>query len=64
LPALCLGVSAVLIGRPVLHALAVAGMPGVAHALHLLRAELEAVMGQLGCARVADLTAARLIAVR
>ena len=54
--ALALGASAVLIGRPQLHALAVAGMPGVAHLLHLLRAELELAMAQLGCARLEQLT--------
>jgi 4-hydroxymandelate oxidase len=47
--ALALGARAILIGRPQLHALAVAGMPGVAHMLHLLRAELELAMAQLGC---------------
>ncbi len=50
--ALALGAAAVLVGRPQLHALAVAGMAGVAHAIHLLRTELEATMAQLGCARV------------
>lgn len=53
--ALALGARAVLVGRPQLHALAVAGMPGVAHMLHLLRAELEAAMAQLGCPAVAAL---------
>ncbi len=53
--ALALGASAVLIGRPVFHALAVGGMAGVAHMLHLLRAEFELVLAQLGCARPADL---------
>lgn len=62
--ALALGARSVLIGRPQLHALAVAGMPGVAHAIHLLRTELEAAMAQLGCAKVADITRERLIALR
>lgn len=48
--ALALGARAVLVGRPQMHALAVAGTAGVAHALHLLRTELEAAMAQLGCA--------------
>lgn len=61
--ALALGARSVLIGRPQLHALAVAGMPGVAHAIHLLRTELEAAMAQLGCAKVADITRERLIAL-
>jgi 4-hydroxymandelate oxidase len=62
--ALALGAKAVLIGRPQLHALAVAGMPGVAHVLHLLRTELEAAMAQLGCPRCDLLTADRLVALR
>lgn len=59
--ALCLGASAVLVGRPVLHGLAVAGLPGVAHVLHLLRAELELAMAQMGCATPDQLTPERLI---
>lgn len=59
--AIALGASAVLIGRPQLHALAVAGMAGVAHAIHLLRTETEAVMAQLGCRDLAALGPQRLI---
>lgn len=55
LKALALGARAVLVGRPQLHALAVAGMPGVAHMLHMLRAELELAMAQTGCATLADI---------
>lgn len=62
--ALALGASAVLLGRPVMHALAVAGMPGVAHAIHLLRTELEAAMAQMGCPRCDLLTADRLVSLR
>ena len=58
--ALALGASAALIGRPQLYALATAGLVGVAHLLHLLRAELELTMAQLGCATVADITPAVL----
>jgi 4-hydroxymandelate oxidase len=58
--ALALGAAATLIGRPQMHALAVAGMPGVAHALHLLRAELEAAMAQLGCRDIAAIDRDRL----
>ncbi len=54
--ALALGAHAVLIGRPQMHALATAGLLGVAHLLHLLRAELELAMAHLGCAQVADIT--------
>lgn len=53
--ALALGASAVLVGRPQLHALAVAGMAGLAHALLILRTELEQVMAQTGCARVDEI---------
>ena len=55
LKALALGAGAVLVGRPVLHGLAAAGAPGVAHVLHLLRAELEAAMALCGCATPADI---------
>ncbi len=59
--ALALGAAAVLVGRPQMHALAVAGMAGLAHAIHLLRTELEATMAQLGCPNVASLTRDRLV---
>lgn len=58
--ALALGADAVLVGRPQVHALATAGLLGVAHLLHLLRAELELAMAQLGCATLADITPAVL----
>lgn len=59
--AIALGAKAVLIGRPVLHALAVAGLTGVAHMLHILRAELELAMAQLGCPRIEQLGRDRLV---
>ncbi|AXB78041.1 alpha-hydroxy acid oxidase [Novosphingobium sp. P6W] len=59
--ALALGAKAVLVGRPQMHALAVAGMPGLAHVIHLLRTELEAAMAQLGCPRVDLLGRERLV---
>jgi 4-hydroxymandelate oxidase len=59
--ALCLGARAVLIGRPLLHGLAVAGLPGAAHVLHILRTELELAMAQLGCPTVAELTPERVM---
>ncbi|MGE0611818.1 MAG: alpha-hydroxy acid oxidase [Hyphomicrobiales bacterium] len=55
LKALALGASAVMIGRPLMHALAVAGAVGVAHLLTLLRAELEAAMALTGCPSVGDI---------
>ena len=48
LKALALGASAVAIGRPVLHALAAAGEPGVTRAIQILRAELEMAMALTG----------------
>lgn len=50
--ALALGAQAVLVGRPQMHALAVGGFTGVAHMLHMLRAELELAMAQIGCRSV------------
>ena len=55
LKALALGANAVLIGRPYVYGLAVAGALGVAHVLHLLRAELEVAMALTGCATIADI---------
>lgn len=55
LKALALGASAVLVGRPCVAALAVAGPAGVAHVLHILRAELEAAMVLSGCRTLADI---------
>jgi 4-hydroxymandelate oxidase len=56
LKALALGADAVLIGRPILHALAVAGAPGVAHVLKILRTELEAAMLLSGCPSISSIT--------
>ncbi|MDO5290240.1 MAG: alpha-hydroxy acid oxidase [Pseudomonadota bacterium] len=55
LKALALGATAVLVGRPVLHGLAVAGATGAAHVLNLLRTELEAAMVLTGCPTLADI---------
>ncbi|MEW6254857.1 MAG: alpha-hydroxy acid oxidase [Pseudomonadota bacterium] len=53
--ALALGASAVMIGRPYIHALCAGGAAGVAHAVHLLRAELEVAMALTGCARLQEI---------
>lgn len=58
--ALALGASAVLVGRPIVHALAVAGAAGVAHVLHLLRVELEMTMALCGCRTVAGIDLSRI----
>jgi 4-hydroxymandelate oxidase len=56
LKALALGARAVLVGRPVLYGLALAGATGVAHVLKLLRTELEVAMAQTGCATLDAIT--------
>ena len=61
LKAVALGASAVLIGRPQYHGLAVAGVAGLAHVLLILRTELEMAMAGLGCPTIGDLTPARLV---
>ncbi|MDR2878059.1 MAG: alpha-hydroxy-acid oxidizing protein [Chromatiales bacterium] len=55
LKALALGASAVAVGRPCMSGLAVAGALGVAHVLHILRAEFEAAMALTGCRTLADI---------
>lgn len=56
--ALALGASAVLVGRPYAYGLAAAGAVGVAHVLHILRAELELTMALTGCRVLADISPA------
>lgn len=55
--AYALGANAVMIGRPVLYALATAGALGVAHCLRLLRDELELNMALCGYANLQDIDA-------
>ncbi|MFH8344492.1 alpha-hydroxy acid oxidase [Streptomyces sp. NPDC018045] len=62
LKALALGASGVLVGRPPVWGLAVAGEPGVRRVLDVLAAELADALGLAGCATVAD--AMRLRTVR
>ena len=56
LKALALGARAVLLGRPYVYALAVAGAHGVAHTLKLLRDEFEIAQALTGCATPAALS--------
>ncbi|PLQ00798.1 alpha-hydroxy acid oxidase [Cupriavidus pauculus] len=58
--AIALGARAVLVGQPILHALAVGGMPGVAHMLTMLQTELEVAMALLGCPRLEALDSAAI----
>ena len=55
LKALAAGATAVMIGRPIVHGLAVNGAMGVAHVLRLLRDEFEAAMALTGCRTLADI---------
>jgi 4-hydroxymandelate oxidase len=55
LKALGLGATAVLVGRPTLWGLAVAGAEGVTQVLELLRAELERAMALAGCPSLSSL---------
>lgn len=54
--AIALGASAVMIGRPYIHALAAAGPLGVAHVLRLLQDELEACMALCGVASLSQIS--------
>jgi isopentenyl diphosphate isomerase/L-lactate dehydrogenase-like FMN-dependent dehydrogenase len=54
LRAVALGARAVLVGRPVVYALAAGGEEGVAHVLQLLRDEVELGLRLLGCTSPAD----------
>lgn len=54
--AIALGASAVMIGRPYIYGLAVAGALGVAHVINILRTELEMAMALTGCPTLADIT--------
>ena len=59
--ALALGADAVLIGRPYVHGLAVAGEEGVHHVLRSLLADLDLQVGLAGYASVAELSPAALV---
>ena len=54
--AIALGANAVLIGRPQLYALAVAGAVGVGHMLRILREELEVTMALAGTPTIGAIT--------
>ena len=59
--AVALGADAVLIGRATLYGLAAGGEAGVTRALHILKSELERVLGQLGCGSLEELSPAMLV---
>jgi 4-hydroxymandelate oxidase len=58
--ALALGATGVLVGRPILYALAAGGQPGVERALSILREEFEIALALLGAPSSAELTRAHL----
>jgi len=58
--AVALGAHAVILGRAALYGLGAGGEPGVARALEILAAELDRVLGQLGCRSLAELSPALL----
>ena len=62
--ALALGANACSIGRPYLYGLASGGQAGVEHALSILKSELERSMALLGCATIAQLDGAHIMARR
>jgi L-lactate dehydrogenase (cytochrome) len=58
--ALALGAEAVLIGRPFLYGLALAGQAGVEHVLNCMLAELDLTLALSGYRSQADLTPSAL----
>jgi len=60
LRSLALGARAVLVGRPIVYALAVAGEEGIAHVLELFRDELALGLALLGCTSPADVSRAHV----
>jgi 4-hydroxymandelate oxidase len=62
--ALALGATAVGIGRPYIWGLGAFGQPGVEAAMRLLDEELTQAMRQCGVTRIADITRARVRALR
>lgn len=60
LKAFGLGARFVFLGRPFNYAAALAGEPGVAHAIALLRTQLKADLGMLGLRSMAEMTAESL----
>jgi isopentenyl diphosphate isomerase/L-lactate dehydrogenase-like FMN-dependent dehydrogenase len=58
--ALALGARAVLVGRPVMHGLALGGATGVAQVLEILREETENALALLGCRSPSEVTAGHI----
>ena len=60
LKALALGANFVFVGRPMLYAAAIAGPPGVHHAIKLLKDEVDRDMALMGMNSLAEMTPERL----
>jgi L-lactate dehydrogenase (cytochrome) len=58
--AVCLGAKGVGIGRPFLYAMSAYGLPGVDHAMQLLKDEMEMNMRLIGAAKISDLNPSML----
>lgn len=61
LKALALGAAFVFVGRPFNYAAAIAGEPGVRHAIDLLASEVHRNMGMLGLNRLCDISPEKLM---
>jgi 4-hydroxymandelate oxidase len=61
LKALALGASAVLIGRPYVHGLAIGGALGVCHVVRILRRELEMAMALSGRTSIEQVDASLIL---
>lgn len=59
--AIALGADGVLIGRPVLFALALGGKEGVLRALSILKKEFELSLALMGCSSIKDLRRSHVI---
>jgi lactate 2-monooxygenase len=59
--ALALGATAVLLGRPYVYGLAIAGRDGVREVIENVKAEFDLTMGLAGCRSVAEITAETLV---
>jgi L-lactate dehydrogenase (cytochrome) len=64
LKALALGAQFVFVGRPFLYAAAIAGEPGVLHAIKLLRDEIDRDMALLGITALAEMRRELLMPAR
>jgi isopentenyl diphosphate isomerase/L-lactate dehydrogenase-like FMN-dependent dehydrogenase len=56
--ALCMGATAVCVGRPYIWGLGAFGQPGVERVLELMRIETQGMLQQMGAATVKDLVPA------